>query len=379
MPVDHQRVEQVTRAVGDIYAEAEQALIALLTRQLQAGGFDDDTSVWAVRKLSEVRALQRSAQLLLDRLETGAPPLIRRAIADGLRIGADAAVVDLAELLVGDTGPAARAATGTGGAAVQALADAVIGETRPAYAAVLRGSVDAYRKAVAGATARRLAGARTTRQAAQDAWSALVAQGVTGFTDATGRRWRLSTYVEMATRTAVARAAVIAQTDATEAAGLAHVLVVDNPRECPMCRPWEAQVLSLGDRPARPARSTLAQAMAAGLFHPNCRHTVRPWKPGQPTRSAPSAEGAAGYDAEQQQRALERGLRRWRERYNAAFTEQAQQYAAQRIAAWSARLAEHLDEHPRLQRLSYRETPGAGFTAPKRARTRRDRANLAGR
>ncbi len=379
MPVDYGQVDAIAAAVADIYAEAENALLALVTRQLQAGGFDDDTPRWAARKLAEVRALHRTAALLVDELQRDGNMTVRQAVADGFRTGNASALTDLAEAQIGDIGPAARAAAQRAGNAIQALADAVVDEIRPVHAAVLRSTTDAYRKAVAGATARRLAGARDTRHAAQDAWAALARQGITGFTDKAGRRWQLSTYVEMATRTAVARSAIVGQTDTWAAAGLSDCYVEDNPRECPICLPWETKILTFTGPLSAYAAATLDQAQAAGLHHPNCRHLLRPWAPGVRIVAARKPEGPQGYEAEQAQRGLERKLRGWRARYAAAFDDPGRQAAAVKIAQWSQALTDHLDAHPRLARKSYREFVGAGFMAPRGARTRRDAARLAAR
>lgn len=270
MPVDYGNVDAIASAAADIYAEGENALIALLTRQLQAGGFDDDTTRWAARKLTEIRALRRTATLVVDEMQRDGAIAIRAAVADGWRSGNATALTDLAEASIGDIGPAARVADQRAGTAVQALADATVAEMRPACAAVLRSADDAYRRAVAGATARRLAGARDTRRAAQDAWTGLARQGITGFTGAGGRRWRLFSYAEMGVRTAVGRAAVIGETDVIRAAGLAHCYVEDNPRECPLCLPWENKILALDAPATPPAVATLAEAQQAGLHHPNC-------------------------------------------------------------------------------------------------------------
>lgn len=380
MPVDYAQVDAIAAAVADVYGEAENALLALLTRHLQAGGFEDDTSRWAARKLGEVRALKRTAGLLVDELQRDGNMTVRQAVADGFRAGNASALTDLAQAQIGDIGPAARTADQTAGTAIQALADAVVEELRPVHSAVLRATDDAYRRAVAGATARRLAGARDTRRAIQDAWTALARQGITGFVDKAGRRWTLTAYVEMATRTAVARAAVLGEVDTWLAAGQRHAYVVDNPRECPMCAPWESKILDITDGPAQaPAVATLAQAQADGLHHPNCRHLLALWRPGMRITGARRPEGPAGYVAEQEQRRLERTLRGWRARYAAAFDDLGRQAAAAKIAQWSQALSEHLDDHPRLPRKSYREFPGAGFTAPKPARSRRDAARLARR
>lgn len=46
-------------------------------------------------------------------------------------------------------------------------------------------------------------------------------------------------------------------------------------RTCDKRSPWGGKVLSLtGETPGYP---TMAEAKAAGLFHPNCRHTYSLW------------------------------------------------------------------------------------------------------
>lgn len=373
MAVDYDVVDEVAGTVAGVYREAELALTRMLARRLGAG-LHDETG-WAVRKLGEVRAVRRAAQLIADQLATQGTARLREAVAAGYRVGNAAAVLDLAEAHVGDVGHIARGADMRAGNAIQALADAAVRELRGVHAAILPAVEGAYRQAIAGATARRLAGAADLRHAAQAAWAALLAQGVTRFTDSAGRRWRLSTYVEMATRTAVGRAAVVGQTDACLAAGITDVYVVDNPRECPICAPWEAQVLSLTDTVTAPAIATLHAAQRAGLHHPNCRHGVRSYVRGRTRiQRARNPEGPGGYVAEQQQRYLERQIRRWAEREAGAFTDSERRHAAGTALRWRSALAVHLAQHPRLARKSYREQIDAGFAAP--ASRAGDRAQL---
>jgi Phage minor capsid protein 2 len=284
-------VDQVAVAVAAIYREGELALIAAITRRLAQGL---DATDWQVRKLNEVHAVRWAAQAVVQRLRTDADPVLRRGIADAYRAGNAAAVIDLNAALDPPVDPRALAADLRAGNAVQALADAAVAELRPVQQAVLPAAESAYRQAVAGATARRLTGVTDTRHAAQAAWAGLVDRGITGFTDRTGRRWQLSTYVEMAVRTSVHRAQVVGVTDVAQAAGTSQVYVVNSPRECPLCRPWESKVLSLVEPVEEPAVATLAAAQAAGLHHPNCF-------PGEVLVSAPTgvrASDARRYEGE---------------------------------------------------------------------------------
>src|SRR5690606_4978208 len=130
-------------------------------------------------------------------------------------------------------------------------------------------------------------GVQTRRQAAQSAFDAFADRGVRGFVDSRGRSWELRSYVEMAMRSATARAAVEAHSDRLGAAGVELVIVSQAPEECPLCRPWERKVLARAGAPgAREVQvehgiedgemvtvqvaGSLPEARGKGLMHPNC-------------------------------------------------------------------------------------------------------------
>ncbi|MBM4686482.1 hypothetical protein GS532_22725 [Rhodococcus hoagii] len=87
-------------------------------------------------------------------------------------------------------------------------------------------------------------------------------------------------------------------------------------------QPFEGQVLSLSGETGtviRPSavggrgvkvriKATLEQARAAGFQHPNCGHAVSAFVPGA-SRTFKTEPNPEGYEATQQQRAMERGIR----------------------------------------------------------------------
>lgn len=374
MAVDPRRITAVSRAAAAVYREAELSLIKLLTRRLRQN-LDDEAGTWASRRLAEVTAVRRAADLVSEQVIRRGAAGIRRAVADAYRAGRRAAVVELAEHLTGDVGPRARAANFDRGNAVQALADAIVSDLRPAHEAILPQAVNAYRAAVTRAAARHLAGGIDLRRAAQGAWQDLTDRGITAFTDTAGRRWPLHTWVEMACRTAAHRASVQGLVDEYTAEEHRLVYVPDRPRECELCRPFEARVLALwgedgvtaevnertGARTLIDVIATLDQARAEGLFHPGCRHTLRVFHPGLTTLRPATAPDPEGYEAEQRQRQIERHLRRWRVRQAAALTDDARQQANARVLRWETAMRDHITANPRLTRLLYREQPGAGY------------------
>jgi hypothetical protein len=382
VPIDVDRTHDIARTVSAIYREGETALLAAITARLRAG--HDRGTDWQAGRLAVIGTLRQAAERIATALSWSGSAAVRRAVAAGYRSGSADAVRDLAAWLSPSTRSPARAvapAIRTGQLAVQALAEATVRELAPLHAAILPQTLGVYRQAVTGATARRLTGAANTREAAQAAYARLVAHGITGYDDTAGRRWRLHTYVDMSVRTAVLRAAVHGNVDELRAGGVEYVSVDDLPGECWRCRPYEHRVLALdpgtppGVRRVRHWRrswelveihvvATLDQAMAAGLFHPNCRHSLRPYYPGVSMliKQGRTAD-PEGERARQRQREIERHLRHWRDQEAAALTDAGRQRAAARVAMWDAEMAAHVHAH-RLTRQRYREQIGAGIIPP---------------
>lgn len=377
MAVDPDLVDDLAASVADLYREAETALVRLITRHLDAG-LDSPA---AERRLGGIRALRRSAQAIIAALEADTGPAVREALAESYRHGWTSALADFPERWfersgIGQTArEALRQIPGFG--FVEALAQALTTDFGAVTRNILRDTIDAYRSVQAAAAARILTGAQTRRQAAQSAWQALVDRGITSFVDRAGRRWHLSSYVEMATRTNAQRAAVTGQVDRLDFLDVHLVYVSDSPQECVLCRPWEGKILRTDAGPLDvetmhatrdipvtvTAAATLDTARAAGLFHPNCRHSISAYLPGV-TRVPQNTEDPAGDEARQRQRELERRIRRQREREQAALTPEAKTAARKRVRAAQAALREHLAEHPNLKRLRYREQLGAGNIPP---------------
>ncbi|WP_347134774.1 phage minor capsid protein, partial [Staphylococcus aureus] len=103
---------------------------------------------------------------------------------------------------------------------------------------------DAYRAATTSAALAQILDKATPAEAQAQAWRELSAKGVTGFTDKAGREWNLSSYVEMATRTATQKAFNASHKDRLTQAGIVYFTISTTGRPCPLCAPWEGRVLA---------------------------------------------------------------------------------------------------------------------------------------
>ena len=108
---------------------------------------------------------------------------------------------------------------------------------------------------------------------------------------------------------------------------------------------------------------SVAQAIAAGLMHPNCRHTLSLYLPGV-TRIPRNTEDPDGDRARQQLRYLERGVRGWKLREAAALSPQAAAYAKAKTAQWRGRIKSHVaaSEHLGIMRKPERERINLGHS-----------------
>ncbi|WP_405679295.1 phage minor capsid protein [Streptomyces sp. NBC_00048] len=373
-------VEDLSASVRDLYADAEQRLLGIVARQL-ADGFE--APGWATNKLRDVQALRRGAQGVVDALAEATRLEVFDAVAEAYNVGARSGLAELGALHDADLRRIAETTPNT--RAVDRLAAETLNLVTATHRGILRGVEDGYRQVIAEVSATPLLGIDTRRQATQSAMDRFADRGLRTFVDRGGRAWQMTSYAEMAVRTATGRAAVEAHGDKLRAAGLDLVIVSNAPHECPLCKPFEGKVLSLaGPGGARTVEvkhavedghtvqvhiaGSLDEARQRGFQHPNCRHSVAAYLPGVTRPAAEAFEDPDGYEATQRQRAIERGIRKYKNRAAAATSPEARRAAEAKVRQWQAKQRGHLAEHPELIRRREREQPGAGnlpSTAPR--------------
>jgi len=375
MPVSPAMAEDLAAAITTLYENAELALIEILRKALAEG---IDSPRWAELKFRSIGDLREAVETVTNALQRDANGRVAEALATAYGRGRQAAVAELGALDIGRELHARRVLPGA--PAVDRLAASYAHDTRPLYQRITRAVLDVFRDVTSRAAGAQLLTGQSRRDASQRALNEFARRGVTGFVDSRGRSWELATYAEMSVRSITARAAIEGHIDALAEIGAALVMVSDAPLECPLCRPWEGEVLALqggpGPRtvrldhaiqPGGLARTetvavhvagSLAEARAKGLFHPNCRHSLSAYLPGVSTRPPPHATPGTSYEDTQRQRAIERHIRRWKRAEAAAMDEQARRAAAAKIRHWQAQMREHLAAHDVLNRKPQREQIG---------------------
>ncbi len=354
LPVE--AVARLAESVVGIATGAEGALLELIAKSISKG---IDGPSWASTQSTEIGRFRKAAAAVLGSYGTDASTAMAKVLHQASGLGAAAVADELAGYkdALAQLSYAQEVKLPGGGAVVQLAAEAsgLVASTKDT---VLRQADDTYRRVVAEVSGNLLLGAETRREVTQRALNRLVAGGVTGFVDRSGRRWELSSYLEMATRTAAQRAMAAAHSDALQARGLNLVIVSNAPQECPKCRPWEGAVLSLDGTPkgtvnvpslARNTNTkvrvdgTLEQAKADGLYHPGCRHSHSAYLPGITERPpAGSTADPEGDKARTRLRGLERRVRRAKRAEILAITPEAKAAAGKRVRKAQADIRNHV-------------------------------------
>lgn len=231
----------------------------------------------------------------------------------------------------------------------QAIRDDIVSELQDVRRRITRLPDDVYKFiAPHGSIYQVLDNKVTPAQAQAMAWRVFVSQGITGFTDRSGRDWALSSYVEMAVRTAAARAQNASHLERMQAIGVEYFTVAKSVHPCPLCFPWQGRVITITPitAPVIPVAGTLEQATAAGLFHPNCAHVLVPVYPGV-TKLDPGVwtdELQREYTLSQRQRAIERDIRKAKRQADYALTPEARTQAVGKLRHEQARMRAFIND-----------------------------------
>lgn len=389
MAGDRDVAADLARALTELYADTATRIAAEIARRVREG---DDSPQWADDKLRALSTLRAWTETILRQLNGDMRDQVAQTLVLAFVRGSTEALDTIAGLQLT---PEQRAALGLqremlrrlqnaariqSARAAKATIDAELAQVRDALPGVhgllammwalentlsgthmplLRWTLDSYRTVVTRAATLPVMGLATRRRAAQIAWERLIADGVKGFTDRAGRNWELASYVEMATRTVVHQALRSGRIDQLLAAGHELVRVSDSPQECERCRPFENAVLRIAGtgtgwvevehatRDGVMVRvhvvATLAEAIARGLFHQNCTHSVSLYLPGVSRERDPErTDNAQGYADRVRLRELERRVRRAKRQAAAVIDPAAKAAAEAKVRAAQASVREHV-------------------------------------
>lgn len=257
---------------------------------------------------------------------------------------------------------------------VQALSGTATAKIASTTLQVVRDVTDVYRSITTQTVQSAIIAGVDHRTAMRHALNQYADRGITAFVDRAGRRWSLDSYVDMSVRTMRNQATQEGHLSGYEQAGVELVRASWHTASAPQCYPFQNELLAIsggagvremvdpatGDKVTVTVKDTLRGAISKGYKHVNCRHREYAYTPGDPTPQVPMdspAENKRKYKATQQQRYMERQLRRWKRREAVALSPLDRDTARAKTKEWNRRIREHVNNHEHLTRWSHREQP----------------------
>ena len=368
-------------ALRDILAEMELELIESMQRNFakhkreeRMAGFSWE--MWQKAKLRNLQEYRKETTSIIHRFKKRITQTIERVLRDHFSVGEHKADIKLPHDgvntgLPGEEPPQEQQFFGVNRKKLDALVKSTTKDFDDAQQAVYRKMDDVYRQTIFKTEYQLASGAISLGKAIDKATEDFLAQGINciAYKNKYGeiiRYVNIADYAEMALRTASHRATLLGEGSKRDELGVHLVFVSAHANACKLCLPWQGQIL-IDDVFSHPSDEYIAKykgkykllsdAIKAGLLHPNCRHTLATYFEGVtrlPQQQDPK-KALENYNNEQQQRRLEREIRK-RKRILAGTVEEEDRKEAQhslRIA--QKNLRDFLKRHPEFKRQSRRE------------------------
>lgn len=202
---------------------------------------------------------------------------------------------------------------------IEALAKATKNDLSKAEHATLRMANDKYRQIIFNAQVYANTGAGTYEKAVDMATRDFLSAGINSIEYKDGSRHNIKEYASMAIRTADKRAYLTGEGEKRKEWGVTTVIVKKRGNACPKCLPFCGKILiddvwSGGVPDGK--HKLMSQAIAAGLYHPNCKDIHTTYfegitKYGEPYTDAELKQIESDYNEEQKQKYAQRQAERF--------------------------------------------------------------------
>lgn len=334
MSISPRYAERLARDLLELYTEAETRMLEIVANELADDIYAPE---WAAIKQAEISKVKSKLEKLVQNLDKKMPETAAETVKKAYTTGQKGVEADLKKL----DRPIKTGFGTIDEQKVVVLTKQLSGTLGETHLRITRQALDEYRSIIGKASQMVELGVDTRQQATQRALNEFADKGITGFTDKAGRSWSLRSYAEMATRSTTGQAAIEGAIQRLRDNDYDLVIVSFHADSCPLCEPWEGQVLSIsGKSDEYPALDT---AIAEGLFHPNCGHSLGAYIPGLTEKPTKEQVGKGDFEEAQHQRKLERDIRKWKQREAVAITDEEKKKASSKVREKQAALGEFVD------------------------------------
>lgn len=345
--------------VNLVFAELEQELIKSFKRNMHK--YTDTSDMWQAMKMKDLEMYRREVAKEITSSTRRAKKLAKIVLRDDFLAGADKVDAFMKQFNLNIKSTSNNDFFRANRNKLNVMLDAVYNDLDKASHAIYRQMDDVYRQTLFKAQIAKNSGVFTPEQSIDVATKDFLEKGINCIKYSNGALVNIAFYAEMVVRTSSKKAMLTAEGLRNQEWGVTTIKITQHGSTCPLCSPWQGRVLiddvysggkaSDGDYPL------LSQAMAEGLFHPNCRHGSGTYFEGISNEPEPydRTEVEGKYEKEQQQRYNERKIREWKRKANGSMDEGNRLKAESKVEEWQARQRKLIEENSWLRRNYHRE------------------------
>lgn len=346
--------------VNMVFAELEQELILSFKRNMHK--YTDTSDMWQAMKMKDLEMYRREMAQEITKATSRAKKLAKIVLRDDFLAGADKVDAFMKQFGLDIKTASEHEFFRANRPKLNAMLEAVYNDLDNASHAIYRKMDDVYRQTLFKAEIAKNAGVYTNEQAIDVATRDFLEKGINCIKYANGALVNIAAYAEMVIRTSGKRAMLTAEGLRNQEWGVTTIKITQHGSTCPLCSPWQGTVLIddvySGGKPEDGNYPLLSQAMAEGLFHPNCRHGSGTYFEGISNAPEPYAQAdvEAKYEKEQQQRYNERKIREWKRKALGSMDEGNKRKAEEKVKYWQGRQRQLIEENDWLRRNYKRES-----------------------
>ncbi|UYM81122.1 phage minor capsid protein [Heyndrickxia coagulans] len=312
------QLEQLAKPLINIYGQLEIDIIKAIVKRLETKQdiTKDNVLHWKFEKLRQLGDLNKDViqliSLMTGKTEKELEKLIKESMKQSVQPMdnwlsglADDGKIDKAPPLEQDTRIFNTLLT------FQRQATSTLNLTN---STILQNSQQVYRDIISQSTVSVMTGMKTHQQAVADTAAKWAEKGIPALVDKKGRQWSIEGYIPMVVKSVANNVANQTQFDRMDSYGVDLIEISSHVGARPGCAPYQGRIFDRNGKSKKyPSLASTTYGKPAGIFGINCHHHPYPYIPGVSVKRYepyPIEENAKAYEQSQQQRKMERDIRK---------------------------------------------------------------------
>ena len=342
--------------ISEVFQKIEEDMIASMMRNLKRHLATEkeegiNYAMWQAEQLAALNEFKRNNKSLFGRYFSTINGQIEEVLRKAHETGKMDQEVQILEAIQRGWSTALKSSSTIQGAffrindrKLKALLNSVTNDMKKAETAMLRRTNDEYRKILFNSQAYYNTGAGTLPQCVDMATKDFLSKGIDCIEYKNGARVGIDAYARMAIRTATTRAYLLGESAKRDEWGVSTVIVNKRGVACPRCLKYVGRVFyddvwGSAPIPSPEKYPRLSEAIAGGLYHPNCKDVHTTYfegvtTPPKPMTEAEKKEAARVYNLEQQQRYNERQIRKYKRLSDGSVDPENRERYYQKLSEW---------------------------------------------